>query len=259
MPRATLGPLLLGLLLSVPGTARAAEDAGVRATLEGRFGWESFTTDDGFRLAPPSTQEYWLEFHEDGHLEYQSDCNKGTGKWTQKGPVLSLSLVATTHLACPKGSLDGRFVQLMQGTSVAVVDGRTLSLRLAGAAGTVRMGRVSVALALTRAAWTLVAVDVKSTSTPIEAEAYRLEFRPGGVLRWKSPCEEGAGSWSLNTPRLTIHAGAFGAPTCTPPAGSPEFARLLNQTARFRLEAATLWLEGTPSELRFRPAAQPLP
>jgi heat shock protein HslJ len=255
----TLGRFLCVLLLLAPlGSALADADGGAPSIdVEGRWRWEVPGAVDAGAVSAPRREDYWLEFLPDGKLTFKADCNAGSGSWALKGTALAVTPQATTLMACPPGSLDTTFLQHVQGTSRVSFDGPNLVLRRISGAGEVRFSRVHVSGTLTRAPWVLVVVEAKGVDMPVDAE-YRVEFRPGGTLRWKGPCQEGAGSWSMSAQRLTVHAAAFGTPSCAQTAGTPDFAHLLNQTARYRLEGNQLILESPPQSLRLRPAGKPL-
>ncbi len=123
--------LLLGFAL-VPLMARA-RDAGTPgpAGLTGaRWGWVHFRAKGAADLVPAHPENYWVEFLPDGALAISADCNRATGTWTAKGAQLTLKVLASTLAACPEGSLDSRFLQLLAGVSRGSVHGQTLLLWL---------------------------------------------------------------------------------------------------------------------------------
>lgn len=120
-------------LLQAAGGARAAQDAGASAEtgLEGmRWLWKGLGAQDA---GAPPLESYWLEFLPHGQLAIQADCNRATGKWTlEAAATLHLTPLATTLMACPPGSLDSRFLALLQKTTHFRRHGRTLRLVLDG-------------------------------------------------------------------------------------------------------------------------------
>ena len=125
-------PLAVGLV-AMSAAAAHGQDAGV-AQPAGLLGvhwhWVQFTTPGAAPLIPAHTDRYWVEFAAEGKLAFQADCNRGTGVWTQRGRELKLQPLASTLAACPEGSLDSRFTQLLASVRGASVLGRTLLLRL---------------------------------------------------------------------------------------------------------------------------------
>jgi len=125
--------LRLLAVVALAGVAAAAEDAGRSATagLVGvHWRWVHFTPPGGAQVIPQHPERYWVEFRADGGLAFQADCNRGAGTWTRHGAELSLQALSTTLAACPPGSLDSRFIQLLGAVRRASVLGRTALLRL---------------------------------------------------------------------------------------------------------------------------------
>ncbi len=139
--RAWLPFLLLGLALLLPHRA-PAQDAGAPAPaglLGVRWTWVHFTAKGAAELAPAHPEAYWVEFLPDGALAISADCNRATGTWTSKGTQLTLKALASTLAACPEGSLDSRFLQLLAAVGRGSVRGRTLLLWLPGDAGVLHL------------------------------------------------------------------------------------------------------------------------
>ncbi len=126
---------LLGLLamVALAGVAAATEDAGTTAApgLVGvHWRWVHFTPPAAAPVVPQHPERYWVEFRGDGGLAFQADCNRGAGTWTHQGAELKLQALSTTLAACPPGSLDSRFIQLLGAVRRASVLGRTALFRL---------------------------------------------------------------------------------------------------------------------------------
>ena len=102
------GIAILLVVLIVSLTARGAE----RASLDGTA-WRlvKITSMDDKTFAPDDPEKYTLTFKPGGALAVQADCNSGHGKWVREGPSgLRLGPLTMTQMACPPGSLAGRFV-----------------------------------------------------------------------------------------------------------------------------------------------------
>jgi len=124
---------VLGLLavVALAGAAAATEDAGTSTGLVGvHWRWVHFTLPGAAPVVPQHPERYWVEFRADGGLAFQADCNRGAGRWTHQGAELKLQALSTTLAACPPGSLDSRFIQLLGAVRRASVLGRTALLRL---------------------------------------------------------------------------------------------------------------------------------
>ena len=94
-------------------------------------------------MVPADAVAYWVEFQPDGALLFQADCNRGHGRWTQRGSEVKLEALVTTLMACPEGSLDSRFSAWLSQVTRLEVQGRTLKLRLPGEGGRLRFRRTS--------------------------------------------------------------------------------------------------------------------
>jgi heat shock protein HslJ len=256
-----MGWLVVSGLLVQTGvqSARAAEDArsAAKAELVGkRWAWDSFTSADAGALVPPHPENYWVQFLPEGKLVLQADCNRGFGTWTEEDGGVHLKPLGTTLMACPEGSLDSRFLELLTRASQVGVRGTRLLLR--GPAGVLRLSLVPAQALLTESAWTLVAVEGKDGVTPILPGHSFVEFRKGGALLWKSDCQEGPGTWTAKEGSLRLDAEK-GAPSaaCTEATPGLDFRRRLEKTARFSFEGTDLVLDGAPQGLRFRAAPSP--
>jgi uncharacterized protein/heat shock protein HslJ len=65
---------------------------------------------DDSEFKPKRSQDYTLKFDIDGRLLVQSNCNRGVGNWTSENTgQLEFGPIALTRMACPPGSIDGRF------------------------------------------------------------------------------------------------------------------------------------------------------
>jgi heat shock protein HslJ len=114
--------LLLGL--SDGGTLRFAPS--VTGVI---WEWERFQSGDGSEIVPDDPARFALEFHPDGSVTGQVDCNRAIGSYTRDGAAITIVL-ATTRMACGENSLDvdfGRYVG--EATSFVIQDGK-LSLAL---------------------------------------------------------------------------------------------------------------------------------
>ncbi len=86
--------------------------------------WEQFEGGDGVVGAPDDPSQYSLQFHEDGSLSGQVDCNRGTGSYEVDGSSISIVL-ATTRMMCHENSLDAEFGRyLAEASSFVIRDGK---------------------------------------------------------------------------------------------------------------------------------------
>jgi heat shock protein HslJ len=126
-----------------PAPVNVLADAGAVSPLEGtRWRWVRFTGPDGKQLVPPRSSNYWIELLPAGQLAFLADCNRGHGRWAPTGKALQLEPLATTLMACPPGSLDSRFLQLLSQAASYELRGGDLVLALQGGAGIVHLAPI---------------------------------------------------------------------------------------------------------------------
>lgn len=132
---------LLALALLLPPLA-VAQDGGTTAPsglLGVRWRWVHFTAPGVAPVVPAHPEAYWLEFLPDGALAISADCNRASGTWTAKDGQWTLKASASTLAACPEGSLDSRFLQLLSSVTRGSVRGQTLLLWLPKDMGVVHL------------------------------------------------------------------------------------------------------------------------
>mgnify|MGYP000960581696 CR=1 FL=1 len=92
-------------------------------------------TNETTTVATP--EKYTITFRKDGTLSGKADCNNFTGTYTQeRGLIITLGALPTT--ACPKGSADQQYLQLLGAVVAGGPDGQG-GLALEHAGGEKRM------------------------------------------------------------------------------------------------------------------------
>jgi heat shock protein HslJ len=100
--------------------------------------WTSVTTKPtGETTTVADPQNYTITFRKDGTLSGKADCNNFTGTYTQTSGF-DITLGASTMAACPEGSLDQQYLQLLGDIVAGGPDGAG-GLALETAAGEKRM------------------------------------------------------------------------------------------------------------------------
>lgn len=135
-------PACLGLVLIVaaacapiPPTAAptVAPTAPSNAITNIAWQWTSVsnkTTNETTTVTTP--EKYTITFREDGTLSGTADCNNFTGTYSQDSGF-SIKLGASTMAACPEGSLDQQYLQLLGEVAAGGPDGQgNLALETAG-------------------------------------------------------------------------------------------------------------------------------
>ena len=85
--------------------------------------------------AVPDPQNYTITFNTDGSLDIKADCNSVNGTYEMSGSDLTITLGASTLMACGEASQDAIYLaSLSKVSSYAVVDDQ-LQLKFADEAG----------------------------------------------------------------------------------------------------------------------------
>lgn len=86
----------------------------------------------GETTAVPNPQDYTIVFRDDGTLSGMADCNSFNGTYSQEAGF-SITIGATTMMACPDGSLNSMYLQLLGEVAAGGPDGAgNLALETAG-------------------------------------------------------------------------------------------------------------------------------
>ena len=146
MTKHTRSPMLLaclGLVLIVAAACapvaahrcadRCAPTAPSNTITDIVWQWTSVknkTTNETTTVSTP--ENYTITFRKDGTLSGKADCNNFTGTYTQESGF-SIKLGASTMAACPEGSLDQQYLQLLGEIAAGGPDGQGgLALETAG-------------------------------------------------------------------------------------------------------------------------------
>ena len=85
----------------------------------------------------PTPENYTITFNTDGTLTGKADCNTFNGTYSQQSGF-TITLGATTMMACAEGSWDQKYLQLLGGVVAGGLDGQG-NLALENAGGEQRM------------------------------------------------------------------------------------------------------------------------
>jgi heat shock protein HslJ len=77
---------------------------------------------------PPDPARYTVVFGDDERISVRADCNTCGGGYTLSGNTLTVSVLACTRVACPAGSLEQPFLEVLMDTSTVDVDGDRLTI-----------------------------------------------------------------------------------------------------------------------------------
>ena len=129
---------------SVPVTIPAELPATVPATVPPQtnnpiqgvnWQWVSLTDQStGQTTAVPNPQQYTIVFTADGYVNGTADCNSFTGTYSQTNGM-TIKINAMTRAACPEGSLEQQYIELLGNVAAGGPDGAgNLALETAGGA-----------------------------------------------------------------------------------------------------------------------------
>lgn len=132
-------------LVALAGCGAAPHDQGAARVrtpeaATGVWHWETTVTPVE-RIGAANPERYTLELQPGGVALVRADCNRGRGTYEISEGRIKFGPIATTRMACPPGSLDGRYLKdLARVTTFFVEDGR-LFLELPVDSGTMRFAR----------------------------------------------------------------------------------------------------------------------
>jgi len=109
------------------------------ATIPGLLKLQSLTRADATTVTISDPQQFTLEFLDNNRVAVKADCNRASGSFTVNGSALTIGPMAVTKAYCGSASLDGEFLSLLGGETVATVS--TTSLVLSSARGALRFSR----------------------------------------------------------------------------------------------------------------------
>ena len=97
--------------------------------------WDSLTDNStGQTTGVPIPAQYTIAFNSDGTVNGLADCNSFTGKYSLTNGV-NIRITTMTMAACPDGSLDQQYIELLNNVAAGGPDGSgNLALETAGGA-----------------------------------------------------------------------------------------------------------------------------
>lgn len=126
-------PLAPSITSSREATTIAAE------VVPGVLKLQSLTRADATTVTISDPQQFTLEFLDNNRIAVKADCNRASGAFTLNGTTLTIGPMAVTKAYCGSASLDGEFLSLLGGETVATVS--PTSLVLSSARGALRFSR----------------------------------------------------------------------------------------------------------------------
>jgi heat shock protein HslJ len=106
----------------------------------GQWQWEATVTPVE-QIGTANPDRYTLELQPGGSALVRADCNRGRGRYEIGEGRIKFGAIAVTRMACPPGSLDGRYLKDLARATTFFVDGGKLFLELPVDSGTMRFAR----------------------------------------------------------------------------------------------------------------------
>lgn len=126
--------VILAACTATGGTTESTESDGLTGIT---WQWVSVdsTRTGGEMTTVPNPENYTIVFNEDGTINGLADCNSFGGTYTQEeSGAFDIELGATTAMACPEGSLDAQYLELLSNVASGGPDGAG-GLAMTGAGG----------------------------------------------------------------------------------------------------------------------------
>jgi heat shock protein HslJ/uncharacterized protein YraI len=192
-----------------------------------------------YQVANPAN--YTLTFSEDGSVFVVADCNTSRGTYTLDGETLSITLGATTLVACEEGSLSDQFMSQLGQSSRAGSGFGNLVIVLADQVSEMYFHRTTAPELATNLEpiaqedmidilwqWTSLEEPPPAPGVGVgDPENYDIVFRADGTYSAKADCNRLNGTYEMNGSQLTINPGITTLAACEPESRSDQYANLL--------------------------------
>ena len=176
------------------------------------------------------SEKYTLTFSEDGSLFVQADCNTSRGTYELDGSQLTITLGATTRVACEEGSLFDQFMANLENAVSAGSGFGNLVIGMADDAGEMFFNRsVAPELAsnlepvsqdqMVDILWQWTSLEEPPPAPGVgvgDPSLYDIVFRADGTYSAKADCNRLNGTYTLNGSQLTINPGISTLVACEP-------------------------------------------
>ena len=215
--------------------------------LTGRV-WElqDIQFNDGKLLVAEPTENYTVEFMDDGSMVVQADCNRGRGSFTTEADGrISVDPIATTLAACPDGSIGSEFTQALSSAVIYFFQDDQLFIDLKFGSGTMRLREAAATTELVGTVWKLQQIQMNdgSLTVPNPPENYTIEFMADGSVVVQADCNRGRGSFTTTDNRLSIGELATTRMACPPGSSDGDFLQALGNANSFFFREGQLFVE----------------
>ena len=191
----------------------------------------------------PDPEKYTLTFNADGSLFVQADCNTSRGTYKLSGSQLTITLGATTLMACEPNSLSDKFLAQLAKAATAGTGFGNLVIGLADQAGEMYFNRTQApdqttnlepitkeAMVDTLWQWTHLIETAPALEIGVGVpENYNIVFRADGTYSAKADCNQLNGAYELNGTQLTLKQGISTLVACPPESNYDLYKGLLER------------------------------
>jgi heat shock protein HslJ/uncharacterized protein YraI len=174
----------------------------------------------------PFSENYTITFMPDGTASIKADCNQVIAQYTLgTDGDLSIVLGPSTLVACPEGSSDAQYLNLLSkvvsgslqdgGLMLATSDGEMMGF-LPGEASDTTAGSTDMA-AMQDIVWQWQTIDEAGVSTAVpNPENYTLVLQSDGLLSIQADCNQVGGGYGLTNEGIVLNLGASTRVACGP-------------------------------------------
>jgi heat shock protein HslJ len=213
-------------------------------------------------VTPP--ESYTIEFNADGTAFIVADCNTSRAEFTAADGSITMSVGATTMMACPEESRSSQFLELLgQVTTYDVTVEGYLELYTAeGYRLTLKPGMMGEETpmaepVLTGTTWEWVqTMTSDETIVAVDPARYTLTFNEDGTYGMRVDCNTGGGSFTTEDGALTIGPGMMTLMGCPEDTQDSIFLDQINRAAVYYFVDGHLFIELAEASgiMEFRPA-----
>ena len=204
----------------------------------------------------PDPEKYTLTFNEDGSLFVQADCNTSRGTYELSGNQLTITLGATTLVACEVDSLSNQFMANLGKAATAGSGFGNLVIGMADEAGEMYFHRTAAPEMASNLEpvtqeemidilwqWTSLEEPPPAPGVGVGDPAqYDIVFRADGTYSAKADCNRLNGTYTMNGPQLTINPGISSLAACEPESRYDQYMSLLWRVTGVAQKEGTLVL-----------------
>jgi heat shock protein HslJ len=218
----TAGVVALALISSAPAVFAHEATPTVSSDLTS-WVWElvEFQTGPNSSTKPDNPGDYTVDFHDDGTVTIQADCNVALGTYTIDGDRIDIEVGPMTMAMCDEDSLSNQWIDdIDQAVSYSINEDGQLSLNLPADAGFVRL-----APSLLGVVWEWTGIQsMDGTITTIDDPSrYTIEFMADGSFALGADCNRGRGDYSRDGSSIDLTVGALTRAMCEPESRSNDF------------------------------------